>query len=49
MRRFPALALTGVVLASPAKAVDPITLQPGRYEVSVRLDLPNVEARRPQK
>ena len=43
MRRFLALALIGVVLASPTKAVDAITLQPGRYEVSVRLDLPNIE------
>ena len=35
MRRFLALALI-VVLASPAKGSDAITLQPGRYEVSVR-------------
>ena len=42
MRRFLALALI-VVLASPAKGAMPSRLQPGRYEVSVRLDLPNVE------
>ena len=43
LRRFRALGLIGVVLASPASAVDAGALEPGRYDVSVRLDLPNIE------
>jgi len=43
MRHVLALILIAPGLAGPAAAVDAITLQPGRYEVSVRLDLPNIE------
>jgi len=44
IERFLALLVIGLAAASPAKATDAGTLQPGRYEVSVRLDLPNIEA-----
>jgi Protein of unknown function (DUF3617) len=47
LRSFLGLSLIGVVLASaltsPGRAVDAGALEPGRYEVSVRLDLPNIE------
>jgi hypothetical protein len=44
LRGLRALGVIGVVvLASPARAVDAGALEPGRYEVSVRLDLPNIE------
>ncbi|HEU0058589.1 MAG TPA: DUF3617 family protein, partial [Hyphomicrobiaceae bacterium] len=42
-REVLALALIGLAPASPAPAVDAGALEPGRYEVSVRLDLPNIE------
>src|SRR6185295_797818 len=43
IERFLALLVIGLAAASPAKATDAGALQPGRYEVSVRLDLPNIE------
>jgi hypothetical protein len=37
-----ASALAGLACASLLRAADAVTLAPGRYEVSVRLDLPNI-------
>jgi Protein of unknown function (DUF3617) len=43
MRAILVLALIGLVLASLVRAGDAVMLRPGRYEISVRLDLPNIE------
>jgi Protein of unknown function (DUF3617) len=43
MRPLLVLALIGLAPAAPASAGDAVALQPGRYEVRVRLDLPNIE------
>jgi Protein of unknown function (DUF3617) len=43
IERCLALLVVGLAAATPAKASDAGRLQPGRYEVSVRLDLPNIE------
>jgi hypothetical protein len=43
MRPILGLALIGLAPASLVQAGDAVMLSPGRYEVSVRLDLPNIE------
>jgi Protein of unknown function (DUF3617) len=43
MRPMLVLALIGLAPASLLRAGDAVLLIPGRYEVSVRLDLPNIE------
>src|SRR5262245_34745010 len=43
MRPILVLALIGLAPASLVQAGDVVLLIPGRYEVSVRLDLPNIE------
>jgi len=43
MRRVLVLALISLAPASAGHAGDAVTLAPGRYEVRVRLDLPNIE------
>jgi Protein of unknown function (DUF3617) len=43
MRPVLVIVLIGLAHPSPAQAGDAVLLTPGRYEVRVRLDLPNIE------
>jgi uncharacterized protein DUF3617 len=43
MRPLLVLALIGLAPAGPVHAGDVVALAPGRYEVRVRVDLPNIE------
>ena len=43
MRPILLLALIGLAPASLARSEEAVLLNPGRYEVRVRLDLPNIE------